>query len=116
VGEQGKAGLDVRAEAAGEVSSAFPEGQTVVGVVVEGASVVHFVVSVVEQAVVERAVVERAVVKRAVKEKAVVVERYFLGCGNESRASRAGSSEGVLEVADIEEVLVGSKVAVTGVA
>jgi hypothetical protein len=82
----------VQAEAADEVSSAFPEGQTVAGVAVDGVSSVHLVVDFVEEA--------------------VVVGMYALGSG---RTSRRGALEAVLGVADIEveEGVVGSKDAVT---
>jgi hypothetical protein len=98
-GEHAKDVFDVQAEAADEVSSAFPEGQTVVGVAVEGASSYHFVVD--------------SVVVGAVVEEAVEEGMYSLGSGSKSRAGVLGV---VLEVVDIEDVIVGSKVAVTGVA
>ena len=104
VGEHGKDVLGVQTEAADEVSSAFPEGQTGVGVAVEEASSFHFVGAVVG-AVVKGAVVEEA--------EEVGEAMKFLGSGGKSGA---GVLEGVLEVADIEEGIVGSTVAVTVVA
>ena len=93
MGEHGKDVLDVQTEAADEVNSAFPEGQTVVGAAVEGASSFHFVGFVVV------GVVEEA-----------VEAMYFLGSGS-------GGGPGVaLEVVDIEEGTVDSKAAVTGAA
>lgn len=97
--EHGKDVLDVQTEAADEVSSAFPEGQTVVGVVVEEALGFHsagFAVGAVEE-------VEEVM--------------YFLDSGGKSVASTLELIlEVVLEVVDIEVGIVGLKVAVTGVA
>lgn len=91
--EHAKDVFGVQLEVADEVNLAFPEGQTVVGVAVEGAS--SFVVdSVVEVAVVE-----------------AVEGMYSLGTGRKSGADVLGV---VQEAADIE-VIVGSKVAVNGV-
>lgn len=93
MGEHGKDVLGVQTEAADEVSSAFPEGQTVVGVVVEEALGFHFAGFAVG----------------AVEE--VVEVMYFLDSGGKSVAS---TLEVVLEVVDIEVGIVGLKVAVTG--
>lgn len=80
----------MRAEAADAVSLAFPEGQTVIGMAVEGALGYHPVV-----------------------EEAVEEGMYSIGSGS---SIGAGVLEVVLGAADIEEVIVGSKVAVNGVA
>ena len=96
VGEHAKDVFGVQLEVADEVNLAFPEGQTVVWVAVEGASSCGSVVdSVVEAAVVE-----------------AVEEMYSLGTGRKRGADVLGV---VREAVDIE-VIVGSKVVVNGVA
>ncbi len=110
MGQERKDVSDVQDEVADGVSSAFPEGQTVVGVVVEGASSCDLVVeSVVVEAVVVASVVVDSVMVAVV---VVAVEGMSsLGFGSKHGAGVLGV---VREAADIYVIVV-TKVAVNGV-
>lgn len=98
VGQEVKDVFDVRAEVADGVSSAFPEGQTVVGLVVEGVSSSDSVESVMVAAVVV----------------AVAVEGMSsLGSGGFGSGRGADVLEVVREAADIYVIVV-TEVAVNG--
>lgn len=95
--------VDVQAEVADGVSSAFPEGQTVVGVAVGGASGCGLVEEFVMEAVVVEAVEG-------------MCSLGFGGFGSKSGTDDLGAvREAVRGAADIDEVIVVTKVAVNGV-
>ena len=112
MGQRAKDVFDGRAEVADGVSSAFPEEQIVVGVAVEGASSCDLVV----EFVMEAAVVEAVVATCSLGFGRKIGFGSKIGFGRKSGAVVLGAVLGaVLGVADIDEVIVVTKVAVNGV-
>ena len=112
MGQRAKDVFDGRAEVADGVSSAFPEEQIVVGVAVEGASSCDLVV----EFVMEAAVVEAVMATCSLGFGRKIGFGSKIGFGRKSGAVVLGAVLGaVLGVADIDEVIVVTKVAVNGV-
>ena len=121
MGQEAKDVFDVQAEVADGVSSAFPEGQTVVGVVVEGASNCDLVESVmVEFVMVGFVMVEFVMVEFVMVAAVVVVVEGMSSLGFGRFGSERGGERGadvlgvVQEAADIY-VIAATKIAVIGV-
>ena len=116
VGQEAKDVFDVQAEVADGVSSAFPEGQTVVGVVVEGASNCDLVESVMVEFVMVGFVMVEFVMVAAV---VVVVEGMsslgFGRFGSERGGERGADVLGVVQEAADIYVIAATKIAVIGV-